>query len=551
MGIDHNATTHSRRARNIVFVRRSWLDSLAEGTPCLTASGVFGRCTAFKTCYPQGKPSGGVIFNSWYRQFEQCSYFNSGGQQFIGICYIADDKRYETVLSQWPPIGVPTHATRKPGITTRKPAHFQWPPPIPTHPPNHAAPTHPPLGDRTTKAPWQTSTTKVPWQISTTKSPWQTSTTKAPWQTSTTKAPWQTTTRRAPWQSSTTTKAPWQTWPTTTRVPWQTSTTKAPWQTTTKSPWQTTTRRWTSTLKPQTTTRFPAQWPPPIPTHPPSHYPVQPAEPPSSVDTSHDDSFTIPNAACGLKNAGFQDEDQQRIVGGQNASPNEWPWIVVMFNNGRQFCGGSIIDNIHILTAAHCVSQMSAYDVARITVHLGDHDIRNSYEVQHVVRRIKRVVRHKGFDFSHLHNDVAVLTMDQPVQFSSTIRPICLPSASSAKSYRGIIATVAGWGSLRENGPQPSVLQKVTIPIWSNADCSRKYGSAAPAGIANSMICAGQATKDSCSGDSGGPMMVDEGGGRWVQVGIVSWGIGCGKGQYPGVYSRVSSFLPWIAKNIQ
>lgn len=99
------------------------------------------------------------------------------------------------------------------------------------------------------------------------------------------------------------------------------------------------------------------------------------------------------------------------------------------------------------------------------------------------------------------------------------------------------------------DGPQPAVLQKVTVPVWSNAQCRSKYGPHAPGGILESMICAGQDSRDSCNGDSGGPLMVNEG--HWVQIGVVSWGIGCGKGQYPGVYTRVTSFLPWIFKNMQ
>lgn len=93
-------------------------------------------------------------------------------------------------------------------------------------------------------------------------------------------------------------------------------------------------------------------------------------------------------------------------------------------------------------------------------------------------------------------------------------------------------------------------MQKVSVPIWSNSQCRLKYGSAAPGGIADHMICAGSEAQDSCSGDSGGPLMVNEGH-AWYQVGVVSWGIGCGQGRYPGVYSRITSFLPWIQKNIQ
>ncbi|KAH8403278.1 hypothetical protein KR222_009680 [Zaprionus bogoriensis] len=332
-------------------------------------------------------------------------------------------------------------------------------------------------------------------------------------------------------------------------------------------------------------------WPPPIPTHPPSHqYPTHPTSrpnpgapsagfttrrttprPPSRPSTGSTTTRrpTYPVASttttrrpaggnspeglplqCGNRNP--VSPDQERIVGGINASPHEFPWIAVLFKSGKQFCGGSLITNSHILTAAHCVARMTSWDVAALTAHLGDYNIRTDFEVQHVSRRIKRLVRHKGFEFSTLHNDIAILTLSEPVPFSTEIQPICLPTspAQQSRSYSGQVATVAGWGSLRENGPQPSILQKVDIPIWANAECAQKYGRAAPGGIIESMICAGQAAKDSCSGDSGGPMIVNEGS-RYTQVGIVSWGIGCGKGQYPGVYTRVTSLLPWIYKNIK
>ncbi|CAH0766795.1 unnamed protein product [Diatraea saccharalis] len=283
--------------------------------------------------------------------------------------------------------------------------------------------------------------------------------------------------------------------------------------------------------KPQMTTKPTTKqtWPPMYPTQP-SRPPTQPA-----VDGS-----------CGNKNIRSIETDDERIVGGQNAEVNEWPWIVALFNGGRQFCGGSLIDDRHVLSAAHCVAHMTSWDVARLTARLGDHNIRINTETQHIERKIKRVVRHRGFDMRTLYNDIAILTLDQPVSFTKNIRPVCLPSGG--RMYTGQTATVIGWGSLRESGPQPATLQEVTIPIWSNSDCRLKYGGAAPGGIVDHMLCAGRANMDSCSGDSGGPLMVNEGG-RWTQVGVVSWGIGCGKGQYPGVYTRITAFLPWIQKN--
>ncbi|XP_073957733.1 CLIP and Tryp_SPc domain-containing lethal (2) k05911 [Choristoneura fumiferana] len=332
--------------------------------------------------------------------------------------------------------------------------------------------------------------------------------------------------------------------------------------------------------------QIPAGWPPaipPLPTHPPDHTaPTHPpslvaggttkppgqttwaTRPPTSTQATTKQSWppmyptqptrptTQPAAdgSCGRKNSRHTYkgiiEDEQRIVGGHTAELNEWPWIVALFNGGRQFCGGSLIDDRHVLSAAHCVAHMTSWDVARLTARIADHNIHTNAETQHMERKIKRVVRHRGFDMRTLYNDIAILTLDQPVPFTRNSRPICLPSGGRA--YSGLVATVIGWGSLREGGTQPAELQEVSIPIWTNNDCRLKYGAAAPGGIVEHMLCAGKASMDSCSGDSGGPLMVNEGG-RWTQVGVVSWGIGCGKGQYPGVYTRVTAFLPWIQKN--
>lgn len=92
---------------------------------------------------------------------------------------------------------------------------------------------------------------------------------------------------------------------------------------------------------------------------------------------------------------------------------------------------------------------MSSADVARLTVHLGDHNIRIKNEVPHIEKRVKRIVRHRSFDARTLYNDVALLTLDSPVQYTKTVRPICLPR--SDRQFGGKYGTVIGWGSLRES----------------------------------------------------------------------------------------------------
>jgi len=238
------------------------------------------------------------------------------------------------------------------------------------------------------------------------------------------------------------------------------------------------------------------------------------------------------------------DGNCNRIVSGWDADVNEWPWIAALMNNGRQFCGGSLITKKHILTAAHCVAHMSRYDVANLKVRLGEYKIKQEGETTLFESKAARVVRHRGFSQQTLHSDVAIITMEKAVPDSyDKIHPVCLPSGH--QKYAGQTATVIGWGSLRENGPQPNTLQEMTVKIWNNAECKQTYGNAAPGGIMDHMLCAGKQGKDSCSGDSGGPMQIGTGD-YWTQIGIVSWGIGCGKSHYPGVYTRVTEVKEWI-----
>ncbi|KAK6630616.1 hypothetical protein RUM43_014601 [Polyplax serrata] len=499
-------------SRNETLPRRSkrqitW-QTLLSG-PCVTSSGKLGRCTSFRACYPHFKVPHLNNWESWVLGiYDTCSYFTESGQQAFGVCCTKRNvgtPRPPQITTE-PPT---TTTTRRPVPVNPVPPN--WPPPIPTHPPDHTIPplpTHPPSPPPPPTRPTRPSPPTPPTRPTHPSPPtWPTQKpTTIPTQRPTTR-PTQKPTR-----------------------PTQRPTTR-PTQRPTTRPTQKPTRPTTTTPRPTgPPTRPPTKWPP-------TPQPVKPIGPPAPPENE------IFEGTCGTKN-GYQ--DQERIVGGQTAEVNEWPWAVVLFNGGRQFCGGSLIDHEHILSAAHCVAHMTSWDVARLTVRLGDHNIRINTETRHIEKRVRRVVRHRGFDPRTLYNDIAILTLDTPVSFSKTIRPICLPQGN--QNYAGLPATVIGWGSLRESGAQPAELQEVNIPIWTNDDCRLKYGPAAPGGIVDHFLCAGQASRDSCSGDSGGPLMVNQG--RWIQVGIVSWGIGCGKGQYPGVYTRVTYFMPWITKNL-
>ncbi|EFX75606.1 hypothetical protein DAPPUDRAFT_26576, partial [Daphnia pulex] len=241
-----------------------------------------------------------------------------------------------------------------------------------------------------------------------------------------------------------------------------------------------------------------------------------------------------------------------RIVGGVTSVKNAWPFAVSLMAKGRHFCGGSLLDNQHILTAAHCVATLSSNEVAGVEVILGLHTLK-PMDAQVVRRKLRRVVRHKGYHAANFFNDIAILKMDSPVKFSSTISPVCLPSAGTRDLYVNKDAVVVGWGALQEDGKLlPISLQEVTVKVQTNAECQKSYQHDAPGGINNDMLCAAYPKKDSCMGDSGGPLVIQTSpGSPWIQVGIVSWGIGCGRAEFPGVYVRTTSFLEWIQKNLE
>ena len=141
---------------------------------------------------------------------------------------------------------------------------------------------------------------------------------------------------------------------------------------------------------------------------------------------------------------------------------------------------------------------MSQNAVASLKVRLGAHNLQNSADetgVQDI--GVKLVAKHKDFEWETGHSDIAILVLKSPIKYTNTVRPVCLPAGKA--SYAGEKGTVAGWGLLSERGSRPTVLQELTMEIWDNARCSSTYGSTAPAGITETMLCAGQKGKDSCS----------------------------------------------------
>nr|XP_011743699.1 ovochymase-1 isoform X2 [Macaca nemestrina] len=239
----------------------------------------------------------------------------------------------------------------------------------------------------------------------------------------------------------------------------------------------------------------------------------------------------------------------RRIAGGEEACPHCWPWQVGLRFLGDYQCGGAIINPMWILTAAHCVQ--SKNNPLSWTIIAGDHD-RNLKESTEQVRRAKHIMAHEDFNTLSYDSDIALIQLSSPLEYSSAVRPVCLPH-STEPPFSSEICAVTGWGSISGDGGLASRLQQIQVHVLEREVCEHTYYSAHPGGITEKMICAGFAAsgeKDFCQGDSGGPLVCRHENGPFVLYGIVSWGAGCVQPWKPGIFARVMVFLDWIQSKI-
>ncbi|XP_078509282.1 transmembrane protease serine 9-like [Lissotriton helveticus] len=247
---------------------------------------------------------------------------------------------------------------------------------------------------------------------------------------------------------------------------------------------------------------------------------------------------TIPPGVCGHPTI------SNRIVGGEDAQEGSWPWQISLEKNGFHICGGSLITNQWVVSAAHCFSRpiyTSSY-----VVRMGAYQLSIS-SYNEVRSNVMNIWVNWNYTSTGSLGDIALLELETPVTFTDYIQPVCLPSAS-IKLPVGMSCVVTGWGNTGEgvNLQYPKTLQEVEVPIVDQQVCNSLYGN-----ILYDMVCAGnlEGGKDSCQGDSGGPM-VCKFGSTWLLAGIVSWGEGCARPNYPGVYTRVSVYEDWIRQHV-
>jgi secreted trypsin-like serine protease len=226
-----------------------------------------------------------------------------------------------------------------------------------------------------------------------------------------------------------------------------------------------------------------------------------------------------------------------KVVGGTQAIPGDWGWMTSMHRSGSFICGGSVIDEWWVVSAAHCTA--GSANVANYILNVGGHD-RLAWESWVISKRVSRIIQHAQYSASTLRNDIVLLKFDSPITFDNYyIIAVCV--ADGSEFFQGRIGWATGWGTLFSGGSVSRYNMQVAMLELTDARCLQKYTTA----HTPSMICAGDNTGvDTCQGDSGGPYTqysaVFQG---EVLEGITSWGYGCGDG---GVYTRVSFFYQWI-----
>ncbi|KAJ1151411.1 hypothetical protein NDU88_004193 [Pleurodeles waltl] len=225
-------------------------------------------------------------------------------------------------------------------------------------------------------------------------------------------------------------------------------------------------------------------------------------------------------------------EDINDVVNGYNCAKGSVPWQVYFTYNGGRWCGGSLINQYWIVSAAHCYQPANT-----LVAYLGEYDTTFTESTEQAIQ-VAEVIKHPNYDSTNQNNDIMLVKLSKPAQYNHFVSPIALPTGCAAA---GTWCLTSGWGNTVPDGVvYPRVLQCLDLPIISSAQCQQTY----PYYYTANMMCAGfmQGGRDTCGGDSGGPLACNG-----QLQGVVSWGPSkCASKDAPGVYTKVCNYNAWI-----
>ncbi len=278
--------------------------------------------------------------------------------------------------------------------------------------------------------------------------------------------------------------------------------------------------------------------------------------------------FSSRSIPCGLRPRGTlqllrrKRDLQPAIIGGKETRTHSIPWQASLRNkaSNRHFCGGSVIDDIFIITAAHCVDETA---LSSVKIVLGDHSISREDSTERTYFP-NRFIIHPNYTKDPPENDLALIELTEAIEFSDAISPICLPTARPSSGQSCI---VSGWGSTRDQRSihwedSSDVLREANVPIRDHETCSNQnhWGPL----VTSKMICVGNSHVGTCFGDSGGPLFCNDGGSKnyYYLAGVTSFGDGyknletgdawCSNSEtYPDVHTSVESYIAWINSYLQ